>query len=59
MPITSSLLVVVFLFKNTKLSATPLKWLRDPFGGGDPPVGNRCFRELRQTIRNKMMHQLI
>ena len=37
----SVLIFAIYVLKSWKLSATPPKWLRDPLGGRDPPVGNR------------------
>ena len=38
----SILVFAIYVLENWKLSVTHPKWLRDPLGGHDPPVGNRC-----------------
>ena len=39
----SVLVFVIYVLKNTKLSAIPTKCLRGPFRGRDPPVGSRTL----------------
>ena len=55
----SVLVFAIYVLKNWKLSATPVKWLRDPHGSRDPPVGNRWTIDYRAKSKLHWVYTLM